>query len=76
MCLMLAASDRNARSENSGFTGIIENWQDIPSNPLLIVKKGTKEILIPYQQDFIKNIDYKRNSVLVSLPGGFLSIYD
>lgn len=53
---------------NKTFLGIIEELIPIKNNPIVqINEKGIKK-LIPFQAQFIKNIDHKNKTVILSLP--------
>lgn len=44
-------------------------------NPLMIVKSGSKEVMIPYREEFITGIDKKEQVLLVKCPTGLIEIY-
>jgi 16S rRNA processing protein RimM len=58
--------------KNSVFSGLIENFIESEFNPLLIVKSGKKEWMIPYQANLIVKIDKKNKIVLFNLPEGLI----
>jgi ribosomal 30S subunit maturation factor RimM len=51
---------------------LIENFIESEFNPLLIVKSGKKEWMIPYQANLIVKIDKKNKIVLFNLPEGLI----
>lgn len=52
-------------------TGVI----DQTSQPVLILSKGKKEILVPASDDIILKIDRKAKSIFVRTPEGLVDIY-
>ncbi|MDQ3072534.1 MAG: ribosome maturation factor RimM [Bacteroidota bacterium] len=44
------------------------------AQPLLEVKNGDREVLIPYHNDFIIKVNHSKKLILVHLPEGFLDI--
>ncbi|MEQ8301959.1 MAG: ribosome maturation factor RimM [Cyclobacteriaceae bacterium] len=54
--------------------GEVTEINDFALNPLLIVKNGEKEVLIPFGAQFVKEIRDTEKKVLVDLPDGFLDI--
>ena len=60
--------------ENLGIIGNIFDFINIPSNPLLIVKKSDKEILIPINDDFIIEINNEDKKIIIELPEGLIEI--
>jgi 16S rRNA processing protein RimM len=59
---------------NSDFSGLIENFIESELNPLLLVKSGKKESMIPYQADLIANIDAKKKILFINLPEGLIDM--
>ncbi len=59
---------------HSGEIGRITGIDEIPGNSLFRVKYGNREILIPIQEDLIREINEKKKYILVNLPPGFLEI--
>jgi 16S rRNA processing protein RimM len=52
-------------------TGIIQN----PGQWLLVVTSpGGKEILIPFHEDLIKNIDNRKKNIVIDLPEGLIDL--
>lgn len=53
---------------NKIFLGIIDELIPIKNNPIVQITKMEKKILIPFQEQFIKKIDHKNKTVILSLP--------
>jgi len=60
--------------ENLGNIGEIYEFINIPVNPLIVVKNGNKEILIPQNNDFIIEVDNKTKTIKTKLPQGLIDI--
>jgi 16S rRNA processing protein RimM len=60
---------------NFGEVGIIQSVNDKTAQPLFIVEKDSKEVLIPMVDDFIKKIDRKNKKVIVDTPKGLIEMY-
>ena len=58
----------------SQLLGEIKDVNDFALNPLLIVNNGEREVLIPLNPQFVKEILPNERKVLVELPDGFLDI--
>ncbi len=50
--------------------GIVRDLWSIPENDLLVVKKGKKEILIPFSRSICLEVNLERKEILVDLPEG------
>ncbi|HBF88319.1 MAG TPA: 16S rRNA processing protein RimM [Bacteroidales bacterium] len=44
-------------------------------NVILIVFKGRREILVPYADEIIQEIDFDKKTILANLPEGLLDLY-
>ena len=62
--------------KNLGHIGYIFDFINIPANPLLVVKKNNKEILIPVNNNFIIEINDKTKELKIELPEGLVDIND
>jgi 16S rRNA processing protein RimM len=57
-----------------GDLGVVEEILEIPNNPILLVRKGEVEYLIPVHQDIILEIDDDNKTVKTKVPEGLLDI--
>jgi len=53
---------------NSGKTGQVTGLLDIPMNPLLELISDGKELLVPYKEEFILQINDKKREILIRIP--------
>jgi 16S rRNA processing protein RimM len=58
-----------------GNIGVLDKVIADSDNPLLVVKKGFQEILVPLQEEFILKIDEKLREITVTCPDGLLDLY-
>lgn len=58
-----------------GSVGVIKEILDIPNNPLFVILKGEKEILLPVKDEVIIKIDRKKKEFHVKAPEGLIDIY-
>ncbi len=58
-----------------GELGILDAILDFDQNPLLQVKNGRTEILIPLQSEFILDIDDRSQTIRVNTPEGLVDLY-
>ena len=56
----------------SGKSGIIEEYMDIPGNPVFDVIIEGRSYLVPAQEEFIMEMDTEKKTILVNLPEGLL----
>ncbi|MFN3918051.1 MAG: ribosome maturation factor RimM [Flavobacteriales bacterium] len=61
--------------EEYGDCGIICDIIDNTSNPIIQVMKDDIDILIPLQDDFIKQVDRKGKKLYVKTPPGLIALY-
>lgn len=56
--------------------GVILNFYDYPGNPCIGLKRdeAAKESLIPLHEDFISDIDFNSNKLVLLLPDGILEV--
>jgi len=59
-----------------GKIGILNEILEFQVNPLLKVKNGKKEILIPLQDEFILKVDKKAKIIFVKTPPGLTELFD
>lgn len=60
---------------HTGKVGTARNILDMAHHPLLSVMHGKKEILIPFVDEIIREIDHEKKTVLIAAPEGLLDIY-
>ena len=60
---------------NYGEIGNFEQIIEIPNNPLIQIFNKTTEILIPFIEDIIQEIDETKREILVSTPEGLVDVY-
>ena len=58
-----------------GEVGEMSFIEENSKNPLMIIKNGSNEILIPYREEFIVGMDEKERILLVKCPEGLLELY-
>jgi 16S rRNA processing protein RimM len=58
----------------TGFLGIIQGITGTEENPVLIVDKDKKEILIPANADYILSVNHRKKEVKVNVPQGLLNL--
>ena len=61
--------------EIHGDIGIVQGILDISSNPLIQIDANGTEIMIPKQDDFIKEIDRENGVVYIKAPEGLIEMY-
>ena len=52
--------------------GVVSDVRELPQGELLEVKTNEKTILIPFQKEFVTNVDVKNKRIDVTLLDGFL----
>ena len=62
--------------KNAGKIGTFQTVIQNSDNPLLLITAGSKEILLPLQEEFILDIDENMNEILVDCPEGLLDLYE
>ena len=60
---------------NFGYVGILKGVNDTTAQPLFIIDRNGKEILIPINDDFIKKLNKKQKEILLDTPEGLIDIY-
>lgn len=61
--------------KNFGSLGKIKRVAEIHNNPLLEIEYNEKEILIPFQEDFILSINKEKKTILLNTPPGLIDLY-
>ncbi len=84
-CLRTESSDNSnphswknfiVSDKNLGFIGtIIDFNEEIAQNPLIVVEKDNKSLLIPYNETFIVEVLLDDKKIITELPAGFLDLY-
>ncbi|MEM7160921.1 MAG: ribosome maturation factor RimM [Bacteroidota bacterium] len=62
--------------QKDGELGNVEDVIEHSSNPLIRVDQGEREILIPYQDEFIIEINSSKKRIEVDLPEGLIEMND
>ena len=58
-----------------GEVGIIEDVIDLAVNPLLQIKHGAKEVLVPLAANVVQAIDRKKKIMTITAPEGLIELY-
>jgi 16S rRNA processing protein RimM len=61
--------------EKYGDSGILREVSEFSENTVMIVDFKGREILIPFHEDIIRNIDYERRIIEITAPSGLLELY-
>lgn len=61
--------------ESFGEVGVLETIIDLAVNPLIQVKKGEKEVLIPLLKDLVQKVDRQNKELHIKAPEGLIEIY-
>ncbi len=64
-----------AIDEVYGEIGEVIDYIDQPNNPILVIKQGKIEILMPYHEDLIKKVKNRKKTVHVTAPEGLIDLY-
>jgi 16S rRNA processing protein RimM len=60
------------KDKNTGMTGTVTAFLDIPGNPVFELKTGGKKILVPAREEFIREVDPAGRRIIFDLPGGLI----
>lgn len=60
---------------NYGEIGNLEKVLDYPNQDLLMVRQNFAEILIPINNDIIKNVDRSNREIHIQAPNGLIELY-
>lgn len=55
--------------------GIIDNFYDLPNNPIIALNVDNKEILLPFNKHIIKKISLEEELVVADIPNGLVEVY-
>jgi 16S rRNA processing protein RimM len=58
-----------------GDTGILQEIVEFSGNTVMRIDHRGKEVLVPFHDNIIKDIDYKSSIVKISAPEGLLDLY-
>ena len=58
-----------------GAIGVLKSIINIELNPLMQITKNKKEILVPFQCEFLQRIDKKNKVIHVEIPDGLLELF-
>ena len=61
---------------NHGFIGTITDVENSTVNTLFIIEHEGNEVLMPAQEEFIKDMNQKERTMLVEMPEGMLNLDD
>ncbi len=64
-----------AIDNEAGEIGIIDEVLDYSNNPIISVKSGDKQVLIPAIDEIIDQIDRKSKAIYFNTPAGLLDLY-
>lgn len=57
-----------------GYIGIIDHVDNSTMNTLLVIKNSGNEILIPFHEEFIKDVDEDEHRITMELPEGLVQL--
>ncbi len=63
------------KDENFGKSGILQEIIEYPENPVMRIDLNGKEILVPFHENIIRNIDYASRVIEISAPEGLFDLY-
>ena len=61
--------------KSHGEIGRVQDVYEMPSNALLSVKNGEKEILIPLRDEILLSVDREKKVIEIDAPEGLIDIY-
>jgi 16S rRNA processing protein RimM len=61
--------------KKKGDIGNVKDVLDQTGQPIFIIQKGEKEILIPMTDEIIRKVDRKKNVIEIEAPDGLIDIY-
>lgn len=61
--------------EQEGSIGILNEIIEYPNNSVLSILKGSTEIMVPLNDEFIVKIDLKKRNVRMNFPEGLIDLY-
>jgi 16S rRNA processing protein RimM len=57
---------------STGRQGVIDDYMDIPGNPVFEVSLEGEKVLVPAQDDLIEDIDQENQKLIMRLPDGIM----
>ncbi len=64
-----------AYTTDDEYLGVVEDVIEYPNNPVLRIMKEKREILIPAAEEFIRDLNHKKQSIILDPPAGLLDLY-
>lgn len=61
--------------DNLGEIGQVSDYIENPANPLLVIKNKKNEIIIPFHQEFIMEVDPESKILYINTPEGLIDLY-
>lgn len=61
--------------EKRGESGILTAIIGVMENPVMQIDLDGKEVLVPYNENIIKEINHKSKTILISAPEGLIDLY-
>lgn len=58
-----------------GEIGVVDQLSSPTSNPLIHIKVNITEVMIPFVEDVVKEVDHKSKTIKVTCPEGLLDLY-
>lgn len=62
----------NMIDQNRETVGKITDFMDIPGNPILVITKDGKEVLVPFNEELLIDIDKTKYLIAYKIPHGLL----
>lgn len=59
---------------HSGYIGTIKHIENATINILLVVERGEEEILIPFHEEFICEVNEEKHAIIMNLPEGLVQL--
>lgn len=59
---------------HSGYIGSIDHVDNSTINTLLILKNNGRDIMIPFHEEFIKDVDEEKHCITMELPEGLVQL--
>jgi ribosomal 30S subunit maturation factor RimM len=52
--------------------GVVQGWYELPQGVMLDIKGEGQEALVPYREEFVREVDAGKRQIVVQLPTGYL----
>lgn len=59
-------------NEENDNIGEVTDFMDIPGNPVLVINKGKDEVLVPFNEDLIIDLNPEEKIIQIKIPDGLL----